>query len=206
VRKQEGQVFSIAILSGHGVGDVTDIDIKQHRCKRWPLRHSILQKSEAAALPIAVVLRMKLRFEIISTMKRIRYRSGIASVSSPDARQCQRPQWDPQGRDLPYVFLHSSLQYRVSLTICWTVQRPLRKLPCWVGSCGSTTGCVGSCGSTTGSSRNRRRRSSNLYGTQRSEIGLQLLGSSIGLFDFGTAMSVAFRQIFGMATRLSQLE
>ena len=196
MRKQEGQVFSIAILSGHGVGDVTDIDIKQHRCKRWPLRHSILQKSEAAALPIAVVLRMKLRFEIISTMKRIRYRSGIASVSSPDARQCQRPQWDPQGRDLPYVFLHSSLQYRVSLTTCWTVQRPLRKPPCWVGSWGSTTG----------SSRNRRRRSSNLYGTQRSEIGLQLLGSSIGLFDFGTAMSVAFRQIFGMATRLSQLE
>ena len=34
VIKQEDQVISIAILGGHGVGDVTDIDIKQHRCKR----------------------------------------------------------------------------------------------------------------------------------------------------------------------------
>jgi len=33
VRKQESQVISIAILGGHGVGDVTDIDVKQHRCK-----------------------------------------------------------------------------------------------------------------------------------------------------------------------------
>ena len=32
--KQEGQVISIPILGGHGVGDVTDIDVKQHRCKR----------------------------------------------------------------------------------------------------------------------------------------------------------------------------
>ena len=34
VRKQEGQVISIAILVGHSVGDVTGIDVKQHRCKR----------------------------------------------------------------------------------------------------------------------------------------------------------------------------
>jgi len=34
VRKQKGQVISIAILGGHGFGDVSDIDVKKHRYKR----------------------------------------------------------------------------------------------------------------------------------------------------------------------------
>jgi len=109
--------------------------------------------------PIAS-FRMKLWFEIMLLMKRTRCWSGMvwsSSVPSPDARQCHRPQYDPQEPDLPYVFSHSSLLL-VSLTSCWTVEWLLWKPPCWVNIWRSTTGL----------SRNRRR-SINFYGTQ-SEI------------------------------------
>ena len=51
--KQVGQVIGIAILGGHGDGDVTDIDVKKHRYERWPLGHFVLRTPEAAALPFA---------------------------------------------------------------------------------------------------------------------------------------------------------
>ena len=73
-------------------------------------------------------------------------------------------------------------------SVTWsTVDRPGRKPACSRGSCGSTTGSMRLC----------IMLSRILNGTQSSEMGLYDLGSCAGLFGFGSATTVARRQVFG---------
>jgi len=67
VRKQKGQVISIAILGGHGFGDVSDIDLKCTGTNVYPWGTPFFRLRRRLHCPVPV-LRMKLRFEIMNIL------------------------------------------------------------------------------------------------------------------------------------------
>ena len=82
---------------------------------------------------------------------------------------------------------HCSESCLQCLVLVVLLDLPRRKPACSRGSCGSTTGSMRLC----------INLSRILNGTQSSEMGLCDLGSCAGLFGFGRATTVAWRQVFG---------
>ena len=163
--------------------------------------NSIGERTEPCGTPFFIILSLlrcpslvcttKLRFDNISMMKPTMCLSGMILSSF---------RWSPRCHTVSYAAVKSrnttpafSLFWKLSSMSCvssvtWsTVDRPRRKPACSRGSCGSTTGSMRLC----------IILSRILNGTQSSEMGLYDLGSCAGLFGFGSATTVARRQVFG---------